>query len=79
MFEAVGSINLMQLMMECSWIGIRYRTRKSGKYLCFNPLDADDPGRRPIVINSFLVRQSSPEAESDADAPELGDPLDLPL
>ena len=33
---------------------------KSGKYLCFNPLDADDSGTRRIVINLFLARKSSP-------------------
>ena len=53
---------------------------KSGKYLCFNPLDADDSGteadrHQPV----FGAAEQPHEAESDADAPELGDLFDSPL
>lgn len=53
---------------------------KSGKYLCFNPLDTDDPGteadrHQPIFDAAVQPR----EAESGDDAPELEDLFDSPL
>ncbi len=53
---------------------------KSGKYLCFNPLDVDDPGstvddRQP----STNAKAQDPIAESDVDVPETEELFDSPL
>jgi hypothetical protein len=53
---------------------------KSGKYLCFNPLDVDDPGSTTDDHQpSTNARTQFSIAESDVDAPETEDLFDSPL